>query len=117
MREDTRNRPINLFYLAVLFIVIYLGIDFVINLLLADQQQRIIYSDIVSPIIGFLTCGTLLFAAKQSFNHSKRLGIAWGIIALSALAFALGDTTWAILELGLKEPPFPSLADAFYLAY
>jgi diguanylate cyclase (GGDEF)-like protein len=37
------------------------------------------------------------------------------LIALSALVFALGDITWAILELGLRQQPFPSVADFFYL--
>ena len=39
------------------------------------------------------------------------------MIGLAMLVFGLGDITWAILELGLQEPPFPSIADVFYLAY
>jgi diguanylate cyclase (GGDEF)-like protein len=115
MREGVRNQPIYHFYLAVLVIAIYLGIDFAISLLVVDQQQRIVYSDIASPLIDFLVTAALFFAAKQSASQSRRLGIAWGMIAFSAFAFALGDTVWMILELGLSEPPFPSLADVFYL--
>src|SRR5688572_7438824 len=115
MTKTVGGHPIPIFYLAVLFIAVYLGIDFAVNLLAADEQQRIIYSDIVSPIIDFLACAALFIAAKQSAAQSRRLGIAWGMIALSALAFALGDTVWAALELVLNEPPFPSLADVFYL--
>ncbi len=115
MREFVRGRPFHLFHVAALFIAIYLGIDFAINQLLEDEQQRLIYSDISGPVVGFLATAALFFAAKQSASHSRRLGIAWGMIALSALMFALGDLVWAILELGLSEPPFPSLADLFYL--
>ena len=115
MREGIRSQPISLFYLAVLFTAIYLGIDLAVNWLVVDPQQRIIYSDIAAPIIDFLVCAALFFAAFQSAAQSRRLGIAWGLIALSALVFALGDTTWTVLELGLSEPPFPSLADVFYL--
>jgi len=115
MREGVRGQSIFLFYLAAVFITIYLVIDFAFNLLVVDEGQRIVYSDISAPIIGFLTCAVLFVAAKQSDNYSKRQGIAWGLIAFSALAFALGDTSWAILELGLNEPPFPSIADFFYL--
>src|SRR5215211_6380808 len=115
MREGIRGQSIFLFYLAAVFITIYLVIDFAFNLLVVDEGQRIVYSDISAPIIGFLTCAVLFVAAKQSDNYSKRQGIAWGLIAFSALAFALGDTSWAILELGLNEPPFPSIADFFYL--
>ena len=117
MRQGVRGQPIYLFYWAVLFVVICMGLDLAITLLVGDPQQRIIYSDIIAPILDFLVCAALFFAAKQSATQSRRLGIAWGMIALSALMFALGDTTWTILELGLSEPPFPSLADVFYLLY
>jgi diguanylate cyclase (GGDEF)-like protein len=115
MREGVKGQPIYLFYLAALLIAIYLGIDFAINLLVANQRARITYSDISSPILGFLACALLWIAAKQSAQYSKRQGIAWGLIALSVLATALGDSSWGILELGLNEQPFPSIADFFYL--
>jgi diguanylate cyclase (GGDEF)-like protein len=117
MREGVRSQPFYLFYLAVLFFAIYLGFDFAFNILVVDPQQRIIYSDIAAPIIDLLVFAALFFAAKQSSVQSRRLGIAWGLIASSVLAYALGDITWTILELGLSEPPFPSLADLFYLLY
>jgi two-component system, sensor histidine kinase PdtaS len=112
-----RGRPIHSFYLAVLLTVVLLAIDITFNLLVSDEQGGIIFSDVVSPIIDLLASAALFIAARQSATHSKRLGIAWGIIALSTLSFALGDISWAILELGLEEPPFPSLADAFYIAF
>ena len=117
MRKILQRRPSSPFYLAVLFTLILLGIDFCVTSLLRNPQQQIIYSDVVSPLIDVLACAALFIAAKQSFAQSRQLGIAWGLIAFSALVFALGDITWAILELGLSEPPFPSLADAFYLLY
>jgi diguanylate cyclase (GGDEF)-like protein len=117
MREGVKNQPIHLFYLAVLFTAIYLEIDIVFNLLVRDPQQRILFSDIVAPILDLLVTIGLFFAAKQSAAKSRQLAIAWGLIALSSLVFAIADTTWAILELWLSEPPFPSLADVFYLLY
>lgn len=115
MREGVKSQPIHLFYLAALFIAVYLGIDFAINLLIVDPGRRIIYSDISSPILGFVACAVLLLAAKQSAQYSKRQGMAWGLIAFSTLAMALGDSSWGILELGFNEQPFPSVADFFYL--
>lgn len=117
MREIVRGRPTNLFYVAALFTIVLLGIDVAVNFLVTYPQQRIVYSDLASPIIDLLATVVLFIAAKQSAAHSKRLGIAWGLIGISALAFALGDIGWGILELGLQEPPFPSIADAFYIAY
>jgi diguanylate cyclase (GGDEF) domain len=116
MRTFTPSRPFNLFLLAVLFTVIVLSLDLTISLILRDPQQRTVYSDVISPIIDLLASGALFIAAQQSATHSKRHAIAWTMIGLSTLAYALGDTTWGILELGLGEPPFPSIADIFYIA-
>ncbi len=86
-------------------------------LLLPDPDQRSKFSDIISAIIDTLS-GVLLFvAAWASFRRSKRIAWAWGLLALAGLIYAAGDTTWAYLEVLLNEPPFPSLADAFYLLY
>src|SRR5512139_594949 len=119
MREAIRGHPAKLFALAVLFTVILLGIDFAVTVLLTSrgEQQRLIYSDVISLFVDFLATGVLVIVAKQSVNHSKRLAIAWGMIALSTFVYALGDTAWAILELILQDEPFPSIADVFYLAY
>ncbi|HLO18155.1 MAG TPA: hypothetical protein VK206_25210, partial [Anaerolineales bacterium] len=94
-----------------------MGVDFAINLLLTDPQQRTIYSDVIASIIDLLASAALFIAAKQTASHSKRRAIAWGMIALATLAYTMGDIAWAILELGLHEQPFPSIADVFYLAY
>lgn len=117
MREDPRHRPNNLFFLAVWSTVILVGMDFMVNLLLTNERGRMIYSDMIAPVFGFLACAALFMAARRSATHSKRLALAWGMIGLSVLCFVLGDISWGILELGLEEPPFPSIADVFYLAY
>ncbi|HET9910591.1 MAG TPA: EAL domain-containing protein [Anaerolineales bacterium] len=119
MREAVRVRSTTLLSLAALFTVILLGIDFAVFFLLTDQsvQQKLVYSDIISLVVDFLATGVLLIAAKQSASHSKRLAVAWGMIALSTFAYTLGDMSWAILEVVLLKEPFPSIADVFYLAY
>ena len=115
MHKAVSGRNTIPFYHAAMFTVLLVGMDFAINLLLKSEQQKIIYSDIAGPAIDLLATVTLFIIAQQSGRYSRQLGVAWGMIALSALVFALGDITWAILELGLDEPPFPSLADVFYL--
>jgi diguanylate cyclase (GGDEF)-like protein len=117
MHNAVQGRSINLFYTASLFIAVVMGIDLATNILAVDEQTRMVYSDIAAPIVDLLACIVLFIAAKQSASHSRRLGIAWGLIASSVLVFAIADAIWAILELGLSEPPFPSLADLFYLIY
>ena len=38
-------------------------------------------------------------------------------IALAFTLYAVGDIIWAILELGIHEKVFPSIADFFYLMF
>ena len=117
MREIKQRRSPHPFSLAVWSAIIFLGIDFVINLVLSNPQQRTIYSDGIAPIIDLLATVALFLAAKESAIRSKHLAIAWGLIGLATLTYTLGDISWAILELGLQQQPFPSIADTFYLAY
>ncbi len=117
MRKAIRGHPIKLFSLAVLLTIILLATDLVVTLLLSEQQHGTIYSDVISPVIGILTSAILFIAAQQSAAHSKRLAIAWGVIGLSAFAYAIGDIVRGILELGMQETSPAALADMFYLAY
>ncbi len=117
MRKAARGRSINLFSLAVLITVILLGIDIATTLVLTDPQQKIFYSDVISPAFDLLACVILFIAARQSAAQSRRLAIAWGMIALSVFAYTMGDINWGILELVLKKQLTTSIADVFYLAY
>ena len=117
MREVTRSRPVNLFAGAALFAVILLGINFAVTLLVSDQAKRAAFADVAALVVDFLASTALFLAARKTASYSKRIAVAWGLIGCAIFAFALGDTVWAILELGLKKPPFPSIADVFYLAY
>ncbi len=112
-----RSRQGNFFYSAILVAILGVGIDLAFTLLVTSQQERTIFSDVFPPLVDFWACAILFITAKQSVDRAKRSAIAWGMICLSIFSYAIGDTIWAILEIGLKEQPFPSLADGFYLAY
>lgn len=79
--------------------------------------MRMVFGDVAFPIIGLLVIATLFYAAYHSEKQEKHLKIAWTLMALAFLSYALGDITWAILELGFNQTPFPSVADVFYLAF
>lgn len=73
------------------------------------------YFDIAAPVINSLATVALFWAAGRSKKVSKRLGLAWTMLAFSQLAFTLGDIVWAVLELGFGISPYPSIADGLYL--
>jgi diguanylate cyclase (GGDEF)-like protein len=115
-KTSLRLKP-NSFYLACFFSILVLGISLAIVLLIADQQQRSILSDVISITVDVLTCTALFIAIKQYNVQTRRLARAWGTITLAMVFYTLGDITWGILEAGLKQQPFPSVADGFYLVY
>jgi diguanylate cyclase (GGDEF)-like protein len=82
-----------------------------------DEYSRTIISDISSLLYNLIATFALIFAAKQSSRISKRLALGWGILAIAQFSFTLGDILWAVIELGLKSSPFPSIADGPYLLF
>ncbi len=100
--------------LACLLIVLLIMI---ISYFLPDQAQRSRFSDLNSPVVDLIASISVFLAAWKTARRSRRLAIAWGLLGLAGLLYAIGDATWALLELYLQQSPFPSVADAFYLAY
>ncbi len=82
-----------------------------------DDWSKTVFSDLTLPIEHMLAVALLLLAARKSMSLSRRLGLGWGILAFAQLIYGLGEISWGILELGYRQDPFPSIADAFYLAY
>jgi len=89
-------------------IVLYLG---------DQEQQRVIIDDIIWPVVNGLAALSLFRAARATRSIDERMYIAWAFFAVAQVLYALGDVLWSILEIGLGEVPFPSVADGPYLAY
>jgi diguanylate cyclase (GGDEF)-like protein/PAS domain S-box-containing protein len=77
-----------------------------------DDQIRIAGNATLTiiPFVAFLCC------ARASRRIGGRVGTAWLLFGLGALAWGLGQMVWAYYEtIRNVEVPFPSLADAGYL--
>jgi PAS domain S-box-containing protein/putative nucleotidyltransferase with HDIG domain len=117
MREAFRPRPINLISAACLVASAIVALNLGALLGVRDPHLRSILSDIISLIIDLAASIALFLAARHTAVRSKRLAIAWGIIALAMFFFFLGGVVWFFLDAVLNIQPFPSIADGFYLAY
>jgi diguanylate cyclase (GGDEF)-like protein len=115
--EPYRRRMPIPFIRAGLVSILLLGLSAAALLLAPDQDTRAKLSNVASPVIDFVASGFLFIAAKESFARSKRLGMAWSVLAFAALLYTIGDVIWAVVETGLNVAPFSSAADGFYLAY
>ncbi len=71
-----------------------------------------------SPTSGSYTAVELtavaVCAARVVRRREDRL--AWALMTLGLVAWTAGDLTWTLWLDNVANPPYPSLADAFYLA-
>ena len=114
--QNLTRKHRKIFWLAILALLLPF-IFIAMSLSTKDEYSRTIISDLSSPIYNLIATIALVIAAKESSKISKRLAVGWGILAIAQFSFALGDILWAIIELGLKKPPFPSVADGAYLLF
>jgi diguanylate cyclase (GGDEF)-like protein len=82
-----------------------------------SEWSKTVFMDTATTLVNLMAALTLFAAALASRHRSRRLVIAWLILALAQFAYVLGDATWMVLEVFLHQEPFPSLADGFYIAY
>jgi two-component system, cell cycle response regulator len=59
--------------------------------------------------------GAGLIALARAFGRSSER-VAWGLLGLAFVLWGIGNVYWTFWLLELEEPPFPSLADAFWIA-
>jgi len=111
----SRKHP-TIFWLTVLAILLP-AISISINFSAKDEYTRTIISDCSSPLFNLIATIALALAAKESSRISKSFALGWGILAIAQLFFTIGDILWAVIELGLKRNPFPSIADVPYLLF
>jgi diguanylate cyclase (GGDEF)-like protein len=106
-----------LFWFSICLTVLMPIITIILNLTIKDKYAQVVISDVSSPVYNLMATIALVFAAIYSKKISKRYAISWGILAFAQFSFTLGDILWGIIELGLKNNPFPSIADGPYLLF
>jgi two-component system, sensor histidine kinase and response regulator len=78
-----------------------------------SDDTSVAVDDFGEAIAALVAAGSCGFAAVRNVG---RVRVAWGLFALSALSWAVGELIWAWNEVVLGEAlPFPSAADAGYL--
>jgi signal transduction histidine kinase len=70
--------------------------------------NAVLYVGIASSAVVAILVGTWL--------HRPRPALPWLLIALGIALLVGGELTWEIYDLALDKNPFPSVADALYLA-
>ncbi len=85
-----------------------------VAILPANSFAAVAFTDVASTIAPFLAGAACLYAAARGIGRNRQ---AWACLAAACVMYGIGDAIWAFYEVGLRrETPFPSLADAAYLA-
>lgn len=72
-------------------------------------------SDLGEVIVVGLAAVVLVLTARR-LGVRTSVGRPWLLIGLGATAFAIGDSVWSFVELGMQaEVPYPGVPDLFYL--
>jgi len=96
--------------LAILIVLIRLALLYSIQ----DRETLLLIDDVIFAIGSGLAAIGLLYGAYNSIGQSRK---AWMVLATAQIFYAFGDASWAVIEAGLHQNPFPSLADFWYLAF
>lgn len=75
-------------------------------------QSRTAIANIVFLLVFPFPIVLATLAARSTRGRLRR---AWAALAVGLVGWGLGDAIWTYYELGLHEPPFPSVADGAYL--
>ena len=99
----------------ILAVCITLG-SIAISAGLSSGELRTAINDATAVFVDLLAALGLLYAAQKSAIYGGHVRLAWIVLFLGELTHTIGDIIWMIMEVGLHQTPFPSLADGWFLA-
>jgi PAS domain S-box-containing protein len=100
--------------LVIFFVLFHLILAFALR---DNLPLRAKLSDLFLPLVCSFGTGGLVYALSNADKEEKKVRLALVLMASGMICYTLAETTWAILEIGLHQQPFPSLADGLYLMF
>lgn len=97
--------------LAALLAVYYVTNSMAYAETLSEGVSNVVY---VFGILLGVVAAAIVVRVALSLGYREPVGRQWLLIGLGVTAFAVGDIVWMIIELGLGQDPYPSIADIFY---
>lgn len=97
-------------------IVILIGVGLIIMLatFLGKEAVKSVTDIMYIPVTGVFVALTSMMVLR--FRRTGSHGKAWLLFLGSATSWFIAETTWTLYELVYNVNPFPSVADAFYIA-
>lgn len=114
MRYSTGNGRALYFYAAAILAVLIVLVRLAVLALVDDTELSILVDDMLFTVTSGLAAAALLYAAWCSEGRSKS---AWMTLAAAQISYTIGEVIYTVIEVGLDQYIFPSLADVFYLLF
>ena len=116
---DSKASPgiISVWSVSLLFCIVIVAQIVLIVSLGLDDHASLLVNDFFLPGESLLAMVAVWYGARRTSFRDRKLARAWYVITLAALCWFLGELSWTVIEVGLKQSPFPSVADVFYLLY
>ena len=94
-------------------ILLALGAKYADWLLGPSGGQSVLFDIVLHDALMFAAAGLCLVGVRRG-GHERA---AWGCFAAALALYAAGELTWSVFHGDDAEPPFPSVADGFWLAF
>ena len=114
MKKSSGNGLVLSFRTAAIVAASIVIIRLAVLALVKDRTLLLLVDDTIFIITNGLAAACLLYAARRSGGRSSS---AWMVLAVAQIANTLGEALWTVIEVGLHQNPFPSLADAGFLIF
>jgi diguanylate cyclase len=79
-----------------------------------DTAYLPVVDDAISLALAAYAAARAAIAARAADGPMR---LAWATLTAALVAWAIGDAIWLVYDVVLREPPSPSPADLFYLAF
>ena len=93
--------------------IVSIGFVAVVALQLGGHTFVVALDDIGESAAAFIAAAICARTARRSDGQFRR---GWALLGASAASWGLGQTVWSVYEVGFGITPFPSAADAGFLA-
>lgn len=114
MKKSSGNGLVPSFRTAAIVAAAIVIIRLAVLALVKDRMLLLLADDTIFIITNGLAAACLLYAARRSVGKSRS---AWTVLAVAQIANTIGEALWTVIEVGLHQNPFPSLADAGFLIF
>ena len=114
MKKSSGNGLVLSFRTAAIVAASIVIIRLAVLALVKDRTLLLLVDDTIFIVTNGLAAACLLYAARRSVGKSSS---AWMVLAVAQIANTLGEALWTVIEVGLHQNPFPSLADAGFLIF